>query len=216
MGVTLVMFTQNGERRDFEVRAGKKGDSDDSGAEKGKARATIGRNRECNIQIALGVVSRRHCEVTIDDGKLHVRDLGSSNGCFVNNKRVQQAELRAGDTLTIGPVVFTVVIDGNPSDVKAVRTVLERKKHKSKKSKGSHKSKSSSDESDAGEVALSSNGSSITLRKKPPKPAPKKLDETGSIDLDDMALDLEADNDVGVNPLAELEELSKQKGRSRG
>src|SRR4051812_28967924 len=195
MDVTLVMFTQSGERRDFKVRPGKKkGASDDSaGGEETseKCRVTIGRTRGCDIQIALGIVSRRHCEVSIDEGKVQLRDLGSSNGCFVNNKRVQQSELRAGDTLTIGPVVFTVVIDENPADVKPVRTVLESKSHKG----GKHGKKN----------------------KKAPKPAPvdRKSEETGSVDLDDLGLDLEADGDVGMNPLAELEELSKQKGRSR-
>ena len=54
-----------------------------------------------------------------------VRDLGSANGTYVNNKRVSEQELEAGDHLVIGPVVFTVIVDGKPSDLKPVHTRLE-------------------------------------------------------------------------------------------
>ncbi len=119
MGATLVMFTEKGERREFKVKS--------SG---GPDKATIGRNKECDIQIALGVVSRRHCEVTLKGDKLAVRDLGSSNGTYVNNKRVQEAEIAAGETLTIGPVIFTLVINGQPQEVKPIRTIIGGKKKK--------------------------------------------------------------------------------------
>src|SRR5579862_8615841 len=99
MKVKLVMFTQKGERREFKVRHDK---------------AVIGRNKECDIQIGLEVVSRQHSELTQKEDVLHVRDLGSSNGTWVNKKRIQESELHAGDTLTVGPVIFTVVIDGEP------------------------------------------------------------------------------------------------------
>ena len=72
--------------------------------------------------------------------KLGVKDLGSSNGTYVNNGRVQEADMEAGDTLTVGPVIFTVVIDGKPEEVKPIRTVLGgRKKKPSKPSKPAQK-----------------------------------------------------------------------------
>ena len=54
---------------------------------------SIGRHDDCLIRIRSSQVSRRHCELHLDRGKLLVRDLGSSNGTFVNGKRVlgQQA-----------------------------------------------------------------------------------------------------------------------------
>jgi len=109
------MFTDKGERREFTV-AGPK--------------TVLGRNTECAIQIPLGDISRRHCELIIKKDRVGVRDLGSSNGTYVNNKRIQQAEIKAGDTLTIGPVIFTVVIDGTPDEIKPIRTILEVKKKK--------------------------------------------------------------------------------------
>jgi pSer/pThr/pTyr-binding forkhead associated (FHA) protein len=110
MNVKLVMFKQDGQRRDFELK---------------KETATLGRNTDCDFQIPLANVSRRHTQLMVKGEKLFVRDLGSSNGTFVNNKRVQEAELNAGDTLVLGPVIFTIVIDGQPDEIKPVRTIVE-------------------------------------------------------------------------------------------
>src|SRR3954464_13147985 len=70
---------------------------------------SIGRHDDCLIRIRSSQVSRRHCELHLDNGKLLVRDLGSSNGTFVNGKRVlgQQA-LKAGDVLTVGGVTLKI------------------------------------------------------------------------------------------------------------
>jgi pSer/pThr/pTyr-binding forkhead associated (FHA) protein len=70
---------------------------------------SIGRHDDCLIRIRSSQVSRRHCELHLDMGKLIVRDLGSSNGTFVNGKRVlgQQA-LKPGDVLTVGGVTLKI------------------------------------------------------------------------------------------------------------
>ena len=70
---------------------------------------SIGRHDDCLIRIRSSQVSRRHCEVLMEGDTLVVRDLGSSNGTFVNGKRVlgKQA-LNAGDVLTIGGVTLRV------------------------------------------------------------------------------------------------------------
>jgi pSer/pThr/pTyr-binding forkhead associated (FHA) protein len=70
---------------------------------------SIGRHDDCLIRIRSSQVSRRHCELHQDMGNLIVRDLGSSNGTFVNGKRVlgQQA-LKPGDVLTVGGVTLKI------------------------------------------------------------------------------------------------------------
>jgi pSer/pThr/pTyr-binding forkhead associated (FHA) protein len=70
---------------------------------------SVGRHDDCLIRIRSSQVSRRHCELHLDMDKLIVRDLGSSNGTFVNGKRVlgQQA-LKAGDVLTVGGVTLKI------------------------------------------------------------------------------------------------------------
>jgi pSer/pThr/pTyr-binding forkhead associated (FHA) protein len=81
--------------------------------------AVIGREEGCRLRIPLKAVSRKHCEVKIEDDELVVADLGSSNGTFVNGKRVKQTELAPGDLLCVGPIVFVVRIDGHPRQIDA-------------------------------------------------------------------------------------------------
>jgi len=84
----------------------------------------LGRTKNCDLRVPLSSVSRQHCELVIDDDSISLRDLGSSNGTFHNNHRVQEAALQAGDEILVGPVVFTVVVDGEPSDIEPVRTLI--------------------------------------------------------------------------------------------
>ena len=49
---------------------------------------SIGRHDDCLIRIKSSQVSRRHCEVFEVADNLTIRDLGSSNGTFVNGKKV--------------------------------------------------------------------------------------------------------------------------------
>ena len=43
----------------------------------------IGRGHECKLKLPQPLVSRRHCELFEQDGRLFVRDLGSMNGTYV-------------------------------------------------------------------------------------------------------------------------------------
>ena len=106
MDVKLVMFTKDGQQKSFPI---------------GDGATVIGRAEDCGLRVPIGNVSRRHCELTVSGEELSVKDLGSANGTFVNNKRITEADLEAGDRLVLGPIVFTVQIDGVPTDVKPVR-----------------------------------------------------------------------------------------------
>jgi pSer/pThr/pTyr-binding forkhead associated (FHA) protein len=110
MQVSLVMFKADGTRRDFPF------DRD---------RIVVGRKNNCDLRIPLSSVSRQHCEFRVNGDSLTVRDLGSSNGTYHNSIRVQEAELSPGDEVVIGPVVFTVVIDGEPAEIKPVHSMSD-------------------------------------------------------------------------------------------
>jgi pSer/pThr/pTyr-binding forkhead associated (FHA) protein len=70
---------------------------------------SIGRHDDCQIRIKSSQVSRRHCELFEAGGKLAIRDLGSSNGTFVNGKKITgQQVLKSGDELTVGTVTLRV------------------------------------------------------------------------------------------------------------
>lgn len=73
---------------------------------------SIGRHDDCLIRIRSSQVSRRHCELFETEGRLFVRDLGSSNGTFVNGVKIlgQQA-LNPGDVITVGGVALRLDSD---------------------------------------------------------------------------------------------------------
>lgn len=62
----------------------------------------IGRHADSDISLDDITVSRRHCEITSENSRFIVRDVGSLNGTYVNQKRVDMVELTQGDDLQIG------------------------------------------------------------------------------------------------------------------
>jgi pSer/pThr/pTyr-binding forkhead associated (FHA) protein len=63
---------------------------------------TIGRSLGAQFIVDAALVSRLHCQLTATADSLEVKDLDSTNGTFVNGRRVQTAQLQAGDTLAVG------------------------------------------------------------------------------------------------------------------
>jgi pSer/pThr/pTyr-binding forkhead associated (FHA) protein len=107
MDVKLVMFKADGQRKDFPII---------------NPTTIIGRGENCDLRIPLLSVSRRHCELHISSGAVKVKDVSSSNGTYVNNKRINEAAVAPGDRLAVGPIVFTVQIDGQPEEIRPVKT----------------------------------------------------------------------------------------------
>lgn len=71
----------------------------------------IGREEDCQLRPNSDMVSRHHCVFTNDDFTIRLRDLGSTNGTFVNGERLQgQIALKDGDEVLIGKLAFQVVI----------------------------------------------------------------------------------------------------------
>ena len=66
----------------------------------------LGRALACDLPVLDPTISRRHAELALADGRVEVRDLGSSNGTFVNGARVDGGSLAPGDTVTFGKVSF--------------------------------------------------------------------------------------------------------------
>jgi len=62
----------------------------------------FGRSRHANTMLADLEISRVHCEVEISNQRVLLKDLDSSSGTFVNNKRVTECELKEGDIVRIG------------------------------------------------------------------------------------------------------------------
>jgi len=69
-------------------------------------RLTLGRSPACELVLADDTVSRRHAALRLQDGRWLIRDLGSSNGTWVNGRRVFDAEVRPGDEIRLGSAAF--------------------------------------------------------------------------------------------------------------
>ena len=69
---------------------------------------TVGRAEGNHHVIPHHSVSSRHCEIVVNEAAIALRDLGSTNGTFVDDKRVQQASLAHGQRLKMGGVEFVV------------------------------------------------------------------------------------------------------------
>ena len=76
--------------------------------------AVLGREHGCNLRIPVISVSRKHCQISLKNDALTIRDLGSRNGTRLNGKTVKEAKLKAGDCIKIGPVQFLCQINGVP------------------------------------------------------------------------------------------------------
>jgi len=76
-----------------------------------KLPSTIGRGRGTSIVLPHPLISRQHCELYEVGGRLMVRDLGSLNGTFVNNQRIQESPIEPGELLTVGTVTFRAVYE---------------------------------------------------------------------------------------------------------
>jgi signal transduction histidine kinase len=75
---------------------------------------TIGRIAQNTIQLHDTEVSREHVELRRQDNVFVLRDLGSSNGTYVNEKRVEQHVLASGDRLQLGRTLL--LYTGIPGD----------------------------------------------------------------------------------------------------
>lgn len=61
-----------------------------------------GRNTDALVFLDDVTVSRHHAEFAVEGGRIEVRDLGSTNGTYVNGARAEHAELHPGDEVIIG------------------------------------------------------------------------------------------------------------------
>jgi len=72
----------------------------------------IGRATDCHLRPASAAVSLRHCAIEDREGQVFIQDLGSTNGTFINDDRLNSdCPLRDGDELCIGPLRFLVRSD---------------------------------------------------------------------------------------------------------
>ncbi len=73
----------------------------------------MGRSSKCDIQIDQESISRNHSKIVNTGKSILIRDLGSTNGTYVNDEPVDEYVLRDGDLIKIGRTIFKFLTGGN-------------------------------------------------------------------------------------------------------
>jgi pSer/pThr/pTyr-binding forkhead associated (FHA) protein len=89
----------------------------------GEAVRTLGRGAVADFVVDAPLVSRVHCRLLLNpEGVLEVEDLDSTNGTYVNDRRVTRSVLVAGDTLRVGRMDLVVCDAAEASYADALST----------------------------------------------------------------------------------------------
>ena len=87
----------------------------------GNAR-TLGRATGADFIVDAPLVSRVHCRITaLPTGELEVKDLESTNGTYVNGRRVDQARVASGDRIQVGRMELVVMRETTGTDTETRR-----------------------------------------------------------------------------------------------
>jgi pSer/pThr/pTyr-binding forkhead associated (FHA) protein len=86
----------------------------------------VGRDPACRVALVTGAVSKRHAEIEVSADAVTLRDLGSTNGTFVNGSRITSQQIFDGDQLRFGDVetLAEALADSLRRDSHAGATVL--------------------------------------------------------------------------------------------
>jgi len=99
--------------------------------------AVVGRGSQADVRLPDPEVSRSHCRIEQLNGLLLIRDVGSTNGTFVNGSRVAETVLMSGDRVSLGHTHFLILYERDTScpaasdsaDVESVFASVSRDEH---------------------------------------------------------------------------------------
>ena len=77
-------------------------------------RFTLGTHERCDLVLHDRTVSRFHCEIGVEDGRVAIRDVGSTNGTFVDGVSIAHAYLHPGAVIHVGATKLEFATDGQP------------------------------------------------------------------------------------------------------
>lgn len=95
----LVIITEGFDQKSFELT---------------NDRTTIGRLEDNTFQIPEPSVSGHHCEIIRSGNEFIVRDLGSTNGTFIDEQQVTEAKIKPGQILRLGRVELRLEDENTP------------------------------------------------------------------------------------------------------
>jgi pSer/pThr/pTyr-binding forkhead associated (FHA) protein len=83
----------------------------------------VGRAPECNLRLDANGLSRQHARLVLTRGGVQVEDLGSTNGTFINGKRIQRGIAVAGDEIGFDQLRFRLTAPGKQEPTAVVTPV---------------------------------------------------------------------------------------------
>ena len=112
----VVLHFQEGENEGVEIRVSP------------PRELSVGRSEECDIFLGEKKVSRNHCRILVSKDEVRIHDLQSTNGTFLNSKKVTKNTIQTEDKIRIGTNVIRVVIDTEAaSDAREVSETVAKK-----------------------------------------------------------------------------------------
>lgn len=103
MAIQLIMTNKDGTSRTFDLE---------------HHRTTIGRRRTCDLHMAIPTIAPLHCEITVENGLVTVLNRDPNVETFLNGNSIDVAELADADRVKVGPVEFTVQIQGDETIIR--------------------------------------------------------------------------------------------------
>ena len=85
----LVLLTEGFTGRSFEIKSD---------------RNTVGRLEDNTFQIPAPSVSSHHCELLLEGEELVIRDLDSTNGCYINGEQISEGRIKPGEIVRFGAI----------------------------------------------------------------------------------------------------------------
>src|SRR3954449_13246907 len=82
-------------------------------------KTTVGRVSDNAFEIAEASVSSHHCELMLRGSDLLVKDLGSTNGTFINGEKIEEGVLKPGQILRVGMIEMRLETGDPPAPAAA-------------------------------------------------------------------------------------------------
>lgn len=79
----------------------------------GQRPVVIGRSSACDVQVDQESVSRNHCQISFNGNTYCIRDMGSTNGTYVNDDLVEEVSLVDGDQVKVGRTILKFLVGSN-------------------------------------------------------------------------------------------------------
>jgi adenylate cyclase len=91
---------------------------------------TLGRSNTCEVVVGDPLVSRQHCQILLGMGGINLRDLGSTNGTFLNGTRITESPIRNQDVISVGGTRLRFAVEVSKETMESKTPKIDELAHK--------------------------------------------------------------------------------------